>query len=275
MNYKKIFKHFIIKHPKLFKKIKHQYKYDKKYKHHRFAHTWKRHHSYRKSSGKHQRREHLTSREQARQRSYTERSYEPENEESDTDSDDTGAYYPQNSKSHQQRNAHKVQRTQENNKIQLDKLKQHTQNQHYIQQTQWNLLKGPRLTTKPYQDGQQYLKQLAIRFLTKNEQKLNFYKNRRFNIPSSEEEICNHSLNFEDNYMLHKIREASSYSDEEDHLRNNLYDALRHGNRTFGPFRKSGGDINKKQILRVLSSETDEEWVLKNKIYKVFEQEHK
>ena len=104
----------------------------------------------------------------------------------------------------------------------------------------------------------------------------NLYRNRRLNTPSSEEETCNHSEYLQDsveNVKLRKIREASSYSDEEDQLRNNLHDALTHGNWTFESFRKSGGDTNNKQTLRGLSSETDDEWILKNNIYKAFEQD--
>ena len=100
---------------------------------------------------------------------------------------------------------------------------------------------------------------------------------RRAHVASEEDN--KHSKYFKDsleNVKLHNIREASSYSDEEDQLRNNLHDALTHGNWTFESFRKSGGDTNNKQTLQVLSTistETDDEWILKNNIYKVFEQD--
>lgn len=104
---------------------------------------------------------------------------------------------------------------------------------------------------------------------------LDKHKQSRKRAHISSGEVYNRPKYFHNNFqnpILHKIREVSSYSDEEKHLRNNLYDALRHGNTTYVSFRKLGGDIIDKQTLRDLSSEPDEEWVLKNNIYKVFEQ---
>ncbi|KAJ8713068.1 hypothetical protein PYW08_008372 [Mythimna loreyi] len=110
----------------------------------------------------------------------------------------------------------------------------------------------------------QHLKQSTNDFLSNGQQN----ENRRFNSLSGED---NHSQNTIKNKKLNKVREASSYSDEENHLKMNLYDALRHGNKTFVSFRRSNGDTVTKQPLRDLSSEPDEEWVLKKNIYKFFE----
>uniref|UniRef100_A0A2H1W8X4 SFRICE_011755 n=1 Tax=Spodoptera frugiperda TaxID=7108 RepID=A0A2H1W8X4_SPOFR len=119
----------------------------------------------------------------------------------------------------------------------------------------------------------EYLKQLAISYFRKKQQAQNF---RRFNVPSTEEEMYDNisvysSNSTEHNNLLQKIREDSSYSDEEEHLRNNLYDALRHDNRTLVQFRAIHGEDTTNDTIRGISRESDNEWVLKNNIYKVFE----
>ncbi|XP_035448014.2 uncharacterized protein LOC118274559 [Spodoptera frugiperda] len=119
----------------------------------------------------------------------------------------------------------------------------------------------------------EYLKQLAISYFRKKQQAQNF---RRFNVPSTEEEMYDNisvysSNSTEHNNLLQKIREDSSYSDEEEHLRNNLYDALRHDNRTLVQFRAIHGEDTMNDTIRGISRESDNEWVLKNNIYKVFE----
>lgn len=284
MNYKKVVKHFLRKHPKFFKKMKRQYKYQKKNKHHHFSHKQKRHHNYRKSRGGHHGHRHRHQRKKITQRALSDKD-KFANEKIEDESYKSDANNGENSQAYSQENIHSIQFTQTPKK-QLRKLKQHERMPNEAKPRQSKLLKGTR--TAPlnivkrsdlqYQDQAdlQYLKQLAILFLRKRQQNKNFNKNRRLNIPSSEEDICDHSQFLEDsveNIKLHKIREASSYSDEEDHLKMNLYDALRHGNRTFVSFRKSNGDVINKQTLRDLSSEADDEWILKKNIYKVFGQE--
>ncbi|KAJ8713072.1 hypothetical protein PYW08_008376 [Mythimna loreyi] len=85
--------------------------------------------------------------------------------------------------------------------------------------------------------------------------------------------VYNYPKYFQDivkNYMSDKTKEVASYNDEEENLRTNLYDALRHGNMTLVSFRKSGGDVISNHPIRDLSSEPEDEWILKNNIYKVF-----
>ncbi|XP_022831992.1 uncharacterized protein LOC111360329 [Spodoptera litura] len=121
----------------------------------------------------------------------------------------------------------------------------------------------------------EYLKQLAISYFRKKQETQNF---RRFNIPSSDEEMYDMSgysnNSTEHNNLLQKITEDTSYSDEEDHLRNNLYDALRHDNRTLVKFRAIHEEDDLNDTVRDMSKETDDEWLLKNNIYKVFEKKN-
>lgn len=265
MNYKRIVKHLLVKHPELFRKIKRRIKYDNRHKHHHLSRKRKRHHSHSQNYDRHQIHRYLHKQELARRRGHDKSGNNLENGKDETDSTENSAYYHD-----------RVQGIQKGN----DQLKQ--------QKSKQRQNKGPvetMSTTAPKQYNLQYLTQLAINFLRKKQQgkktdkarryNQNFYRNRRRNIPSSEEETCNHSEYFQDsidNDKPHKINEASSYSDEEDELTNNLHDALTRGNWTFESLRKSG-DMNNKQTLRGISSETDKEWILKNNTYKVFEQE--
>ncbi|CAD0204515.1 unnamed protein product [Chrysodeixis includens] len=75
-----------------------------------------------------------------------------------------------------------------------------------------------------------YLLNLAQKFKAKLENRN--YINRRFMVTSSENKS---DIQGKPSVKtkVHKIREASSYSDEEYALKTNLYDALRHGNRSF------------------------------------------
>lgn len=101
---------------------------------------------------------------------------------------------------------------------------------------------------------------------------------RKFMIEPSETETISHYQKVQiavDKNTVHKITEASSYSDEEDNLKSNLYDALRHGNRTFVEFRAFDNDTTDNQnidLTRDSSSDPDDEWVLKSNIYKAFAQ---
>lgn len=207
MNYRRIVKHLQVTYPKLFKKIKRHFKHGKKSKHHHLSHKRKSHHNYRETRGRHQRHKQLHEHEHVRRRARTESGNELENGEDERDSNENSSY---------QRD--KVRRTQTRH----EELKQRKS-----KQRQWKRPTETRSTTEPQQYNVQYLKQLAIGSLRKKQKGENkdkassqiFYRNRRLNIPSSEGETCNNSEYFQDsmeNVKLCKIREASSYSDEED-----------------------------------------------------------
>ncbi|XP_075983868.1 uncharacterized protein LOC142981682 isoform X2 [Anticarsia gemmatalis] len=71
------------------------------------------------------------------------------------------------------------------------------------------------------------------------------------------------------NKLLDQITGQSSYSDEETHLKTMLYDAFFHGNNTL----HQSSECNKNNLtFKAIASGSDEEWILKNNIYKVFEQ---
>ncbi|KAJ8711408.1 hypothetical protein PYW07_008650 [Mythimna separata] len=298
MNYKKFANHLLSNHRTLFKKLKRHYKHDKKKKHHRGTHKQKHRHSYGKNGDRHHRHEReqikqraLESNEKLQNEEIEESSYivrahhgktvdrhdghgriherEQIKRKADMESneklqseeiDNSSTYYGENFKSHQQKNPPHAQFTEKLYDKQKKIKSEPKQRKHD---------KKPKTSAQsiiqPSDEDQvypHYLKQPANRI-----------RDRRFNSLSGED-IFNHSKDYKnskENKKLNKIIEASSYSDEENHLKMNLYDALRHGNETFVSFRKSNGDTITKQTLLHLSSEADEEWILKKNIYKFFE----
>ncbi|PZC83615.1 hypothetical protein B5X24_HaOG207598 [Helicoverpa armigera] len=294
LNYKRILKHFLLKHPRYLKEIRRHKLHTKKNVHHNGLKKKNVHHNVLKkknihhnvlkknnfhhSTHKHQRhhKKDFSRRERHGHLKPMIRSASKHRSQRVHDTSESGAFYHVSTTTTSRAIKKNKLRNRRDKKL-TKQLEEKEKQLRYLQEKQrhYRLLAKKRKAKKSdNNDYPKYFKKLALDYFRQTKHGKN-KKHRRFMGSSSKDSNETNTSAYEDskhsveNNVLRKIIDFSSYSDQEEDLRSNLNDALRHGNATIVSFRAM--DF-KNQSLWDMTSASDDEWVLKNNIYKVFEE---
>ncbi|XP_026740586.1 uncharacterized protein LOC113503003 isoform X2 [Trichoplusia ni] len=248
-DFKKAMHHFLTKHRKLIKRLNKHHKHGKRKKHHHWRH--KSHHSSHKKHKKEKKEQH--------DKDHSRNSRIPFEQHSAHDDHIQHNQFAERlfyekfkkplKKSGRESPALRAEEEEKADTSGSEAFFKASNNKKQTNQVSQTLLK-PQLLENI---DKQYLMKLAQKFKAK----LESGNYRRLMVVSSENKSDAAAKRAANNTIVHKIREASSYSDEEYNLKTNLYDALRHGNRSFVHFRNMSNP-----------GSSDEEKIIKRNLYK-------
>lgn len=248
-DFKKAMHHFLTKHRKLIKRLNKHHKHGKRKKHHHWRH--KSHHSSHKKHKKEKKEQHDKDHSRSSRIPFEQRSAHDDHIQHNQLAE--RLFYEKFKKplkkSGRPSPALRAEEEENADTSGSEAFFKASHNKKPTNQVSQTLLK-PQLLENI---DKQYLMKLAQKFKAK----LESGNYRRLMVVSSENKSDAAAKRTSNNTIVHKIREASSYSDEEYNLKTNLYDALRHGNRSFVHFRNMSNP-----------GSSDEEKIIKRNLYK-------